>query len=163
MKHEEECKYRLVVCKHCKEDVLLKNIYEHNIDKHREEVEKLVLGQYVSLDKTSMKSSLKSAVQSYNPLAKVKNGRGRDAGFGEHNKYYCGGLLGFKCKCCDGSCGPTNGENCIDCMRLDIEFHKLGPGTLLNAAGHVSKIEDAKAYCGVLVRTIGEKKPCSIK
>jgi len=31
---------------------------------------------------------------------------------GSSGKFYCGGKLETKCYCCDGNCGPTNGENC---------------------------------------------------
>jgi hypothetical protein len=32
---------------------------------------------------------------------------------GSTGKFYCGGKLdGPKCSCCNGYCGPTNGQNC---------------------------------------------------
>jgi hypothetical protein len=44
------------------------------------------------------------------------NSNNRLARIGETGKYYCGGKVGKKCKCCDGNCGPTNGCNCTACM-----------------------------------------------
>lgn len=38
------------------------------------------------------------------------------AKLGTVQKYYCGGELMGRCKCCDGHCGPDNGENCDACM-----------------------------------------------
>lgn len=55
-------------------------------------------------------------------LSRIKNSKGRDSHLGVSGKYYCGqkNLIG-KCGCCDGSCGPTNGENCDDCMEEDLK------------------------------------------
>ena len=49
------------------------------------------------------------------------NDHGDLAELGETGKYYCGrkNLIG-RCVCCDGHCGPTNGENCDSCMKLDV-------------------------------------------
>jgi hypothetical protein len=38
------------------------------------------------------------------------------AELGTTSKYFCGGKLIGSCRCCDGNCGPTNGENCDACM-----------------------------------------------
>jgi len=111
-KHELQCQYRLIKCKYCEKDLLLKEAYEHKVKAHAEEVKKLLLNEY--LPQQTEKSKVGSAVkaieaQFYNPLAKVKNAKGLDAAFGDCLKYYCGGDLGFRCRCCDGHCGPTNG------------------------------------------------------
>ena len=39
---------------------------------------------------------------------------------GETGKYYCGMRL-LSCGCCDGTCGPNNGCNCLACQALDRE------------------------------------------
>ncbi len=144
--------------------MILKHIYEHTLDAHAEEAKKMIMSSYVpQTQKSKISSASKILEGEYNPLAKVRNAKGRDAGFGDHIKYYCGGDLGFKCRCCDGHCGPTNGENCVDCMRLDVEFHKLGKGCLVNALGNIAKIEENEAFCGALVRTLSNKLPCTRK
>lgn len=50
----------------------------------------------------------------------MKNDKGREAKLGENGKYFCGGILGTNCMCCNGYCGPSNGCNCSSCMKLDI-------------------------------------------
>ncbi|PAA59567.1 hypothetical protein BOX15_Mlig009760g1 [Macrostomum lignano] len=67
-------------------------------------------------------------------------------------KNYCTGPLnGPPCNCCDGRCGPDNGCNCVDCMRLDLaSFNISRPLTLINREGAVARIslQAAKFYCG---------------
>ena len=78
------------------------------------------------------------------------NENGDLASLGETGKYYCGrkNLIG-RCYCCDGSCGPTNGENCDACMKLDIERYSLPRGMLLNTGGIISKKSEKGMYtCG---------------
>ena len=38
----------------------------------------------------------------------------------------------FKCACCNGECGPTNGCNCTYCMEVDIKQRKLKKGFFVN-------------------------------
>lgn len=56
---------------------------------------------------------------------------------GTTGKFYCGDKLGLLCSCCNGSCGPTNGENCLRCMRLDLIRFGLPKGHLLNGKGSI--------------------------
>lgn len=57
---------------------------------------------------------------------------------GTTGKFYCGAKLDPpKCYCCNGYCGPTNGENCSECMKLDILRLRLPKGYLVNSEGHV--------------------------
>jgi len=53
---------------------------------------------------------------------------------GTTSKYYCGKEIGFKCGCCTG-CGPTNGDNCLPCMKLDVKSRNLPRGYLVNKFG----------------------------
>ena len=46
-------------------------------------------------------------------LFKQRNRLGRKVLIGTTGKYYCEDSLGIKCQCCDGNCGPTNGDNCV--------------------------------------------------
>ena len=81
----------------------------------------------------------------------MKNSNGDISQFGTTGKYYCGkkNLIG-KCGCCNGHCGPTNGENCDACMELDMKKYGLCKGFLVNAEGTVCKLDkDTKNYyCG---------------
>lgn len=57
---------------------------------------------------------------------------------GTTGKFYCGAKLDPpRCSCCNGFCGPTNGENCSDCMKLDILRLRLPKGYLVNSNGHI--------------------------
>lgn len=90
-------------------------------------------------------------------LERTRNKFGREARLGESGKFYCGGRLdGLKCKCCDGSCGPTNGCNCSGCMLLDVQKKQLPRGWLVNrdgASARCSPEEPTKFYCGRRVMT----------
>jgi hypothetical protein len=55
---------------------------------------------------------------------------------GTTGKFYCGQKLETKCNCCNGFCGPNNGENCIECMKMDILKHGLSKGYLVNTDGN---------------------------
>lgn len=81
----------------------------------------------------------------------MKNSNGDISQFGTTGKYYCGkkSLIG-KCRCCDGHCGPTNGENCDACMELDLKKYGLCKGFLVNSQGVVCKLDrnSRNYYCG---------------
>lgn len=55
------------------------------------------------------------------------------------------------CSCCDGHCGPDNGENCDACMELDVKRWNLSKGYLINTAGYacrvVNQLEAARVSC----------------
>ena len=80
---------------------------------------------------------------------------GRYARLGTTGKFYCGGELdGFRCFCCNGQCGPSNGCNCSGCMLLDVQKRQLPRGWLVNfdgASARLSREEPTKFYCGRLV------------
>ncbi|XP_033111225.1 E3 ubiquitin-protein ligase HERC2-like [Anneissia japonica] len=50
----------------------------------------------------------------------ILNPAGAPSKKGETGKYYCG-LRILTCSCCNGSCGPNNGCNCVPCQKLDQE------------------------------------------
>lgn len=102
------------------------------------------------------------------PLVPVKNKSGKMASLGTTAKYYCGGPLLYKCSCCDGNCGTTNGENCLGCMELDMKSRGLPKGFLVNSDGVICKVDIARktVYCGTLVSSFRDsrcapKDPCS--
>jgi hypothetical protein len=70
----------------------------------------------------------------------VNNRFGRRAILGVVSKYYCGGKMTGKCNCCDGNCGPDNGENCDACMELDVKKWNLAKTYLVNTAGYVCQV-----------------------
>ena len=96
------------------------------------------------------------------PAVKVINRIGREASLGVSAKYYCGGPLVVKCNCCNGSCGPTNGENCLACMELDVKLRNLPKGSLVNSGGVMARVdyEERLAYCGVHLPGIISAKRC---
>jgi hypothetical protein len=78
---------------------------------------------------------------------------------GTSGKFYCGGKLETKCSCCNGHCGPTNGENCVECMKLDIQKFGLPKGYLVNTAGMVCYLRGNDWVCGV--KLFYEQGQCS--
>ncbi len=66
-----------------------------------------------------------------------------------NGKFYCGGPLFPKCSCCNGSCGPTNGCNCLSCMKLDLNYFTIKKGILINPDGHISvQGKNGVFFCG---------------
>lgn len=90
-------------------------------------------------------------------IEETRNIFGRGARLGSTGKFYCTGRLdGFRCSCCNGQCGPTNGCNCSGCMLLDVQKRKLSRGWLVNSDGasaRCSPEEPTKFYCGRRVMT----------
>ena len=67
-------------------------------------------------------------------LVKVKNEPVPQIGI--TGKFYCSKPLdGPTCQCCNGVCGPTNGCNCSNCMKLDVWTRGLPKGSLVNRNG----------------------------
>lgn len=82
----------------------------------------------------------------YNSL-KPQIGRAK---LGQNGKYYCGKRVPVNsCRCCNGSCGPDDGCNCSDCMKLDIQSRRLPRGSLLNKDGRVAtqSRKNGRFYC----------------
>ena len=72
------------------------------------------------------------------PRMSQRNERGNIAKLGSSGKFYCGKRSGITCNCCDGNCGPTNGHNCIACMRLDLKMRGLLPKNVNNQNGNAN-------------------------
>jgi hypothetical protein len=77
------------------------------------------------------------------------NKAGNSARRGTSGKFYCGERSDVVCSSCDGNCGPSNGCQCTNCAKLDIEFHKLPPGFILNHDGNICQFINENFYCGV--------------
>jgi len=79
---------------------------------------------------------------------------------GVTGKFYCqGDVLGPKCYCCNGKCGPTNGENCVKCMQLDMTRRGLPKGYLIHANGQVCWLDNNQHFnCGLMYSI--ERKAC---
>lgn len=75
---------------------------------------------------------------------------------GSTSKYYCGKDIGFKCGCCNG-CGPTDGDNCVACMILDVKTKNLPKGYLVNKFGATSILKGDVFICG---RRLSIKNRC---
>jgi hypothetical protein len=92
-----------------------------------------------------------------------KKDYGKVPHLGMTGKFYCGDKLGLLCNCCNGFCGPTNGENCPKCMKLDLIRLGLPFGYLVNGKGDICW-KDSKGHftCNALyyapdMRTCGEE------
>ncbi|CAF1388294.1 unnamed protein product, partial [Didymodactylos carnosus] len=87
------------------------------------------------------------------------NDGGRYARLGSSGKFYCEGPLNTYCSCCNGKCGPTNGCNCVHCMKLDVEKQKLSHGWFVNSDGASARksVQTKLFYCGrrVLMGVLG--------
>lgn len=66
------------------------------------------------------------------------------------------------CGCCDGGCGPDNGENCDACMELDVKRWKLDKGYLINTAGYICQVLYAQGVPRVTCFRVIQAKPNSL-
>ena len=90
-----------------------------------------------------------SLVENREIIIGTTNSSDRLSRLGASGKFYCQGPLNTKCACCNGTCGPTNGCNCVACMELDVSSRCLPNGYLVNKEGRVSKLApNGNVYCG---------------
>lgn len=93
---------------------------------------------------------LNNFVSNNDRLSVKKNNNGDISKLGNTGKYYCGKKV-LNCRCCNGYCGPTNGDNCESCQYLDIQNRKLDIVTyFVNKDGFPSRKskETNTWYCG---------------
>ena len=105
------------------------------------------------------KGQLSVASKSVDLIGRKTNSFGRQARLGESGKHYCAGPLDTSCRCCDGSCGPTNGCNCTACFSLDLSTRNLPEGFVINKSGYPARKGDfwlgmRRYYCGRKVMTM---------
>lgn len=111
----EECKYE------GKKDDFLKHIVEKHEKKIVQMFDFQITKDSQEETKTNVDGQIKGNVNfNFDRVGIMKNDKGREAKLGENGKYFCGGILGTNCMCCNGYCGPSNGCNCSSCMKLDI-------------------------------------------
>ena len=79
----------------------------------------------------------------------MTNAKGFKARRGQNNKFYCGRPSTVNCGECDGNCGPTNGCQCLDCLKLDRQFYNLSKTQCLNHNGIICEFSNNNEfYCG---------------
>lgn len=128
------CKFLLYLLQDIKEKFL-----SHLFENHKD----IVLKNYNRL------FSIQPQAVFEDPVITKQNASGRTARLGSSSKYYCGGSLNQRCVCCNGYCGPTNGCNCVDCMKLDVDSRRLPKGYLVNKEGAVARQGSTGIfYCG---------------
>ena len=119
-------------------------LFKHIIQKHNQML--INRFKFAPLKKNNIKNSLdltKSLRNDCNELSYLKN----------KGKFYCDAyLIGEKqqyefdieVKYCDDGYG----NNCIECMKLDIKLRSLPKGYLVNSEGHISKYnKDNNMFC----------------
>lgn len=144
--HFLKCPNRKLKCIVCSEELRKNELAEHVLGAHPEELMKLISAQEVDIN------PIREVIGDRNIIATKKNHIGRDARIGESGKYYCGGNLNFDCSCCNGHCGPTNGCNCIWCMKLDLKARSLPDNYMVNREGRIAKrYPNGRVYCGAKV------------
>jgi hypothetical protein len=143
--HELFCEHRLITCPHphCdyegKRDLFLEHLATIHMEVLLKKMDVLFLEE----------KEAKVAIRERSIIGAQIGSNGREARLGETGKYYCGGRLEEHCSCCDGSCGPGNGCNCMSCMKLDVESRLLPRGYLVNRDGFPSrKGTTGHWYCG---------------
>ena len=102
-----------------------KDVLEHITSTHEDEI---TSNKYEIVSKTADSCNI-------DLISKKKNHFGYTARLGKTGKYYCGQRLGFRCSCCNGTCGPDSGCNCTACFRLDLNTRVLPKGFYINNLG----------------------------
>ncbi|KAI9338360.1 hypothetical protein DFJ73DRAFT_962131 [Zopfochytrium polystomum] len=159
-----------VTCPHpgCGQQLETKRVWRHVVDNHlADAVEQSPEG---SLRMVRIMLGFKFAIQdgaSKRQAAASSSAGGREATafrdpcqtlgegglacrLGSTGKYYCGRAMPGDFPCTDGYCGPTNGENCPSCQRLDLEARRLPVGYLVNRDGAPARRIDGvgRFMCG---------------
>jgi hypothetical protein len=142
--HESNCDFRKDPCVWCGGLFTRREISEHLKSRHPKETAQVLLRA------EPLQGFIQLAeMREFQPLQKIKNGYGRLASLGHFTKYYCGGPLETKCDCCEGTCGPFDGNNCRACMLLDVSLRRLDYGKyLVNKEGRICVVSGARVWCG---------------
>ena len=117
--HEEMCPDKLFICPHCSHEGKKDDVLNHLITLH---AKKLLVPQQTTQD-------------DYNIITATINSDNRMARLGLTGKFYCEANIEHKGCGLDGFCGPTDGCNCVACMRLDCKKRRLPHGYLVNSDG----------------------------
>lgn len=138
--HVAKCPRVPITCKICREKMVQQMIPNHTANVHQKEAKDYLIAQVLGL-KGKTESKIKPpADPAINYFRTQTNRDGLKAAMGDTSKYYCGGRMLGKCNCCNGECGPDNGENCDACMELDVKRWNLERGCLINTAGYVCQV-----------------------
>jgi hypothetical protein len=141
--HLSKCPKVVLQCRLCKENMFQELIPKHTATVHQKEAKDYLIAYALSKERPESKLKQPPPAKKSDPMSlfrPVMHNLGLRAALGDVGKYYCGGRLVGKCGCCDGGCGPDNGENCDACMELDVKRWKLDKGYLVNTAGFVCQV-----------------------
>lgn len=106
--HYKTCSKFTSLCFLCNQELIREETIEHLQEKHPEMIIDFCYKEH------------------NDPIIGLKiNSAGRNAELGRTGKYYCKGPIGYPCGCCNGVCGPSNGCNCLPCLKLDKEARGL--------------------------------------
>jgi hypothetical protein len=144
--HTVKCPNRKLKCVICFQEFPKSEFLPHAVEIHPEELMKFLTEQ------VNEPNPVREVLGDRNIIGIKKNHIGREARIGESGKHYCGGNLNIDCSCCNGYCGPTNGCNCVWCMKLDIKSRSLPDNYMINREGRAAKrYPNGRVYCGARV------------
>lgn len=142
--HTRVCEERKITCKFCHTSIAIKDLTSHVQSEHFE-----VLLHTFDDSVEDEENAKNFTAKEHHIKPTVKNYMRRNAYLGSTGKYYWGGKLDKKCKCCKGVWGPFSGWNCKACMDLDVKARNLGPQYKVNNRGIIAcfNLDDGKFYC----------------
>ncbi|KAL0206310.1 hypothetical protein P9112_001617 [Eukaryota sp. TZLM1-RC] len=144
--HHFKCPKKAHECKICKNNVRFDDFAKHIASEHH-------LDLIRAFSSTSQSNNTVSVANKNNIILPRRNDNGDLCRIGTTGKYYCGNRS-LDCDCCDGECGPRNGCNCTQCMKLDISARSLPSGYLVNREGRIcgkTGSDKDTVYCGAMV------------
>ena len=134
----------------------------HLNEKHEDEITSNFNKLHIDTAITNKPSSDNNLQSSINPInnrelpsdLEISNGalinkKGNKVTMGRFGIVYCSPKMEFKCDCCDGNCGPTDGCCCISCMEMNCQTRNIASGDLINKHGRISQFTKRSYYCGV--------------
>jgi hypothetical protein len=148
-----KCPYfNLIKCRYCPQEVPKDQIVKHTRLEHEDKLDTII--EEIYANPAPLLDPKKVLKEREHYLAQI----GRSPQLGSSGKFYCGSKLdGPKCGCCNGYCGPTNGCNCSECMKLDVMRLGLPRGYLLNTDGKVCWKEGNHFVCNSLTYYPGNR------
>ena len=141
-----QCSYfHKIKCNYCEAEFKKEEIVKHTRMAHEDKIDEIIFELYNNPPPLHDPTLVINKKKTY--LTQI----GKAPKLGTTGKFYCGSKLEPpKCSCCNGYCGPTNGENCFECMKLDMMRFGLSKGYLVNSEGRVCWREGAGFACNTI-------------
>ena len=153
--HMESCEKKIYSCRgpKCEFTGNRKQYFDHLTSEHVRHLAKNGHQIFAEIDGNELGEDWRQ--KSIEQKSSFMNGAGYIARYGKTGKYYCG-----QKDRSNFTCGPSTGNNCVPCMKLDLEARGLSKGWLVNKSGAPTQLSSrGKFHCGRRIGRIGGIDP----